>query len=142
MKILGKLLMACWLGLPLGLLVPGGGAEQHFPEATMSVGQKHFVRYCSSCHGVDGRGHGPVALALRLPPPDLTRLRERHGGTFPDAEITSQIDGRAGIRAHGSRDMPVWGRRFGEKYGEDSLCEEFVRGHLLVLVDYLRSIQE
>jgi mono/diheme cytochrome c family protein len=142
MKVLGRLVIACCLALPLSLLVSAGGAEQNFPEANMSVGQKHFVQYCSSCHGVDGRGHGPVAPALRLPPPDLTRLSQRHGGTFPEAEITSHIDGRTVVPAHGSRDMPVWGRRFGEKYGEDSLCEEFVRGHLLVLVDYLRSIQE
>jgi hypothetical protein len=53
-----------------------------------------------------------------------------------------QIDGRAMAAAHGSRDMPVWGVRFGEKFGGEGVGEEAVRGHLLVLMNYLKSIQQ
>jgi hypothetical protein len=83
-----------------------------------------------------------VAQVLRTPPPDLTRIAQRRGGQFPDAEIAAQIDGRAMVSAHGSREMPVWGLRFAEKFGGESVGEEAVRGHLLVLISYLKSIQQ
>jgi mono/diheme cytochrome c family protein len=28
------------------------------------VGQRYFIRYCSACHGAEGRGDGPTASAL------------------------------------------------------------------------------
>jgi len=46
------------------------------------------------------------------------------------------------VQAHGNREMPVWGLRFGEKFGGESIGEEAVRGHLLVLIAYLKSIQQ
>jgi hypothetical protein len=36
----------------------------------------------------------------------------------------------------------VWGLHFGEKFGGEAVGEEAVRGHLLVLIDYLKSIQQ
>jgi mono/diheme cytochrome c family protein len=112
------------------------------PGETVSAGQQYFERYCSSCHGVEGRGDGPVAAALRTPPADLTRIAQRRGGHFPVAEIAAYIDGRTAVPAHGSRDMPVWGERFGEMVGGGSIGEEVVRGNLLVLIQYLQSIQQ
>jgi mono/diheme cytochrome c family protein len=79
------------------------------------------VQYCSACHGINGRGDGPAALAIRAPALDLTRIAQRRGDRFPEAEIAAHIDGSIVIRAHGSRDMPIWGRRFGEKFGGDSI---------------------
>jgi len=29
---------------------------------------------CALCHGPDGKGGGPLAIAKNLPPPDLTTL--------------------------------------------------------------------
>ena len=51
------------------------------------------------------------------------------------------IDGRASIAAHGGREMPVWGRAFADEVGGDAVGDEVVRGRLLILVEYLRSIQ-
>ena len=138
----GIVLLAVWCGMSLTCLAGDGRAEQPIPGAPVNVGQQYFVQYCGACHGVDGRGHGPAAPALRTPPADLTRIAQRHGGHFPDAEVATQIDGRAMVRAHGSRDMPVWGWRFGEKFGGEGVGEEAVRGHLLVLIDDLKSIQQ
>ena len=135
-------LIAVWCGMSLTCLAGPGRAEQPIPGAPVNVGQQYFGQYCGACHGVDGQGHGPAAPALRTPPADLTRIAQRHGGHFPDAEVATQIDGRAMVRAHGSRDMPVWGWRFGEKFGGEGVGEEAVRGHLLVLIDYLKSIQQ
>jgi hypothetical protein len=58
------------------------------------------------------------------------------------AEIAASIDGRTVVSAHGSREMPIWGERFGEMGGGGSIGEEVVRGNLLVLMEYLQSIQQ
>jgi mono/diheme cytochrome c family protein len=138
----GMVLIAVWCAMLLVLLAEKGQAQQALPGGYVSVGEQYFRQYCGACHGIDGRGNGPVASMLRTPPPDLTRITQRHGGHFPDAEITAQIDGRAVVPAHGSREMPVWGLHFGEKFGGESVGEEAVRGHLLVLIEYLKSIQQ
>jgi mono/diheme cytochrome c family protein len=125
----------------LGAALAGAQPQaQPLLEAT-SVGQQYYEHYCSACHGLDGHGKGPAAAALRTPPADLTRIAQRRGGRFPDAEIAAYIDGRASVRAHGTREMPIWGYRFSEKFGGDTLAEEAVKGHVLVLIDYLKSIQ-
>lgn len=126
--------------LGTGLLMAQAQA-QPLPESH-SVGQQYYQQYCSTCHGLDGRGKGPAAAALRTPPADLTHIAQRRAGRFPDAEIAAYIDGRTLVRAHGTREMPVWGQRFSEKFGGDAVAEEAVRGHLVVLIDYLKSIQD
>jgi mono/diheme cytochrome c family protein len=142
MKLLGSVLAAGWFVLSCSLLVLEGYAEQQFSATDVNAGRKCFVQYCSVCHGINGRGDGTAALAIRTPALDLTRIAQRRGGRFPEAEIAAHIDGSIVIRAHGSRDMPIWRRRFGEKFGGDSIGEEFGRGYLLILVDYLKSIQK
>jgi mono/diheme cytochrome c family protein len=112
------------------------------PDEAVRVGQQYFVRYCSACHGVEGRGDGPAAPVLQPPPADLTRIAQRREGHFPVDEIRAYIDGRTGVPAHGRREMPVWGERFGEIVGSDSLGEAVVRSHLRFLVAYLQSIQQ
>jgi mono/diheme cytochrome c family protein len=99
------------------------------------------VQYCSSCHGADGRGGGAVAAALKTAPPDLTHIGARREGLFSEKEVASLIDGREMPAVHGTREMPVWGRRFSERLGGGEIGEESVRGQLLVLIEYLRSIQ-
>jgi len=111
-------------------------------DAAVSEGQRLFVRHCSACHGVEGRGDGPAAPALQPPPADLTRIAQRRGGHFPVAEIRASIDGWTVVLAYGRREMPVWGERFGEIVGGGSLGEAVVRSHLQFLIEYLRSIQQ
>jgi mono/diheme cytochrome c family protein len=125
-----------------GLVLPVADAQQSIPGAPVNIGQEYFQQYCSACHGLDGRGTGPVAPALKTPPADLTRISQRRGGKFPAADIGAIIDGRTIIEAHGSREMPVWGHKFADKFGGGSVGDEAVRGHLLVLIDYLKSIQQ
>jgi mono/diheme cytochrome c family protein len=108
----------------------------------VQVGQRYFIRYCSACHGAEGRGDGPTASALQPSPADLTRIAQRRGGHFPAAEITAYIDGRSEVLAHGRRDMPIWGERFGEIVGHDLLGEAVIRSHLQLLIAYLQAIQQ
>jgi mono/diheme cytochrome c family protein len=126
-----------------GIVLPlPGQAQQTIPGASMHVGQQLFQQYCSACHGPGGRGNGPVAAALKTPPADLTRIAQRRGGQLPEADMAAIIDGRTAIEAHGSREMPVWGQRFSDQFGGGAVGDEAVRGHLLVLIDYLKSIQQ
>ncbi len=78
----------------------------------VAQGRKLFVEYCASCHGMSGEGDGPVARALITPPANLRRLSERFGNPLPEEQVARYIDGRAEVKAHGPRDMPVWGARF------------------------------
>jgi mono/diheme cytochrome c family protein len=105
------------------------------------LGEPVFRSYCASCHGLDGRGNGPAASALNVPPADLRRIAAHRGGHFPDAEIARKIDGRFDIDAHGTREMPVWGTAFGADIPEAELAESVTRGRLAVLIEYLKSIQ-
>lgn len=106
------------------------------------VGEKHFNQYCSACHGLNAAGAGPATPALSKEPPDLRHIAKRRGGAFPAGEIAAYIDGRTVVSAHGSRDMPIWGEQFSAKAGGGNLGDEFARGKVDVLVDYLKSIQE
>ena len=74
-----------------------------------SNGKLMYSSYCAPCHGVDGRGQGPVATALRTPPMDLTVLSRNIHGKFPDTHIVSVLQSGVEIPSHGSAEMPVWG---------------------------------
>ena len=105
------------------------------------TGQQVYLRYCASCHGGDGRGTGPAAAALRAPPPDLTQLAVRYGGSFPDDWIYQSIDGRALVGAHGTREMPVWGAELWRVQGAEVAAGLKTEAVIDRLVDWLRSIQ-
>jgi hypothetical protein len=101
-------------------------------------GKDLFKAYCASCHGLDGKGHGPVAAALQGPLADLTTLAKRSGGAVPREEIESMILGGKGSRlAHGSEEMPVWGPVF-RKVERD---RDFGLLRVRSLVNYLVSLQ-
>jgi mono/diheme cytochrome c family protein len=78
----------------------------------MSYGQAEYLNSCAVCHGVDGKGNGPLRDLLMKRPADLTRLSKRNGGTFPYSRVFATIDGRYAVPSHGDREMPVWGREF------------------------------
>ena len=68
-----------------------------------------YVSYCASCHGVDGRGHGPAASALKVPPADLTLLSKNNQDKFPAYHLDTVLKFGSEMPAHGSAGMPVWG---------------------------------
>jgi mono/diheme cytochrome c family protein len=72
-------------------------------------GKLMFTNYCAPCHGVDGRGNGPVAAALKVRPTDLTVLSRNNQGRFPDAHIANVLGNGSDLQAHGTAEMPVWG---------------------------------
>lgn len=126
----------------LGMALTAAPQSPVAPSSARHEAPYVFVRYCSACHGTYGHGDGPAAPALQPPPADLTRIRQRHDGLFPVAEVAAAIDGRTAIPAHGSRDMPIWGVRFGEMAGGGPAGEAVVQEVLRILLDYLQAIQQ
>jgi mono/diheme cytochrome c family protein len=98
-----------------------------------------FRNYCAACHGVDGRGDGPVAKALKSAVPDLTRLSQRNDGVFPAVHVRNTILLGADnlLPAHGSKAMPTWGPIFHEIEFDQDLGNVRLEN----IVKYLESIQ-
>lgn len=111
------------------------GSASHTVRPT---GEELFVEHCASCHGIEGRGDGPLAAELRVAPSNLRLLAKENNGRFPDRRVQRSIDGRGMPAAHGLPQMPVWGnvwRREGMNEGELGALE-------ISLTNYLKSIQE
>ena len=100
-------------------------------------GQEMFKAYCASCHGVDAKGGGPAAPAMKATTPDLTRLSAANKGTFPADHVQTLLEGK-GLTAHGSPEMPVWGPVF-RKLDDHSPAKVQQRVHNLT--KYIESIQ-
>jgi mono/diheme cytochrome c family protein len=101
------------------------------------TGSVTFKSYCAQCHGVSGKGDGPAAKALKMPPADLTRIARRNRGVFPGAEVKNTITGNHELSAHGTREMPMWGPVF--RSVENPSVTEL---RVVNLVKYLEQIQE
>ncbi|MCT4372144.1 cytochrome c [Yangia mangrovi] len=71
-----------------------------------------YTEHCATCHGLDGRGDGPMAGVLMIKPVNLTELAAANGGSFPLERVVKRIDGRDPLVSHGSP-MPVYGQFFG-----------------------------
>lgn len=127
--------------IAIGALGFGRGAcAQADPER----GRREFDSSCAVCHGVEATGDGPLRPFLIKPPPDLTKLAKRRGGTFPTRDVTEMIDGRSSVRigSHGTREMPVWGQVYLDEAARTKLHpEESVRARIMALVDYLARLQ-
>jgi hypothetical protein len=102
-------------------------------------GRAIYQEHCASCHGVNGDGHGPLAPALSTPPANLRLLSERYGNPLPVDQIARFIDGRAEVKAHGPRDMPVWGEEAWNYDGKGSKGR--TSAWVTKLIAFLQSIQ-
>lgn len=129
------------------VLLPGvvlfGGITNVEAEEDL-IGSEEYRISCLSCHGVGGRGNGPMAKLLNVEPSDLTTIAKNNEGTFPLDKVFRTIDGRHGVAGHGDRDMPIWGARYlredAERYGEFG-GEDVVRLRILELVYYIQLMQ-
>jgi mono/diheme cytochrome c family protein len=106
-----------------------------------NAGRAAYLKYCSACHGADGKGDGLVATVLRPKPTDLTQLAKAHGGQFPRGQVERSIDGRERVTAHGDTEMPVWGEIFSKEGSATTTGQAAVRGQVQLITEYVQSIQ-
>jgi mono/diheme cytochrome c family protein len=113
-------------------------SDQQFPKLIHSVeGPDLFQVYCASCHGLDAKGRGPIAPALKTKVADLTVLARNSGGQFPSNRVRRIISGDEVTASHGSREMPIWGPIFHQVESD----RDWGNVRLENLVKYLESIQ-
>lgn len=105
-------------------------------------GKQMYANYCAACHGVDGRGNGPAAVALKDHPTDLTQLAKENGGKFPDLHVSAVLQFGSEHPAHGSKDMPVWGPTLRSLSQGGPVSDMEVHQRIANLTDYLREIQQ
>jgi len=135
---------AVWLTFILSATVLIGAQQKEVKKVPVTPTRadsavEMFKTYCASCHGVDGKGHGPASEALKVPPANLTLLKQKNGGTFPSSRVTRVVEGLDPITAHGSSDMPTWGPIFHSlEPGNDAIAKLRIAN----LVKYIASMQQ
>jgi mono/diheme cytochrome c family protein len=130
-----------WLACDSTAVSPQRTPPARIPNQSEVVpldGAKIFRSYCASCHGVSGKGDGPVAPALKSKVPQLNTLLQRNHGEFPTDSVRHIIAGDETSAAHGSREMPIWGPIFHQIDNDQDLG--FVR--LQNVTEYLKTIQQ
>src|SRR5262249_51404602 len=83
-------------------------------------GEQMFKSYCAPRLGLEAKGTGPAAAALKKSPANLTELSSRSGGKFPELKVFNTIKGDLEVSAHGTKDMPVWGALFPSVSGSEA----------------------
>lgn len=107
-------------------------------NVSSSSGKAMFNSYCAVCHGSDGKGTGPAASAMKIPPIDLTLLAQKNGGKYPSARVAAVIRGQATLASHGNSDMPMWGPLFSSiSGGQPSQVQQRISN----LVQYVDTLQ-
>ncbi len=129
----------------LGAMLALGFADV---SASDDIGKREYDNNCAVCHGATGKGDGPYAGIIDTRIPDITMLQKNNNGVFPYDRVYQSIDGRLEVKAHGSRDMPIWGNEYNDKAAEyyadyirDYNAKGFVRGRILALVNHIYSLQ-
>ena len=139
-RAIGAILLAAMMGAA----ATGLAAEKAVRK--VDLGKLEYEANCASCHGVAGKGDGVLKPYLTKSSTDLTVLAKQNGGVFPMNRVYEVIDGRTDVKAHGGRDMPVWGRDYNLKAAEYYMDvpydpDAYVRGKILSLIDYIYRMQ-
>jgi len=120
-----------------------------FAADKADLGKQEYDANCAICHGAAGKGDGPYADMLNTRVTALTTLAKANGGVFPFARVYEIIEGKQVPKAHGQRDMMIWGddyvtRAAGLKddYGSP-LYDPAVRARsrILALTEYVYRLQ-
>ena len=128
-------------------IVTMANAQQSSPAApSVDVGKYEYDGHCAICHGLSGtaKEEGAYSSLLSKTIANLTTLSKNNGGVFPFARVYQTIDGREQVQAHGTREMPVWGREYtamGTNISPYYDPEAFARAKILALTEYVYRLQ-
>ncbi len=145
------------VGAAFAIILIATGLSSTAHSQDTDQGKLQYQSGCAPCHGIDGKGGGPVSSQLKVPPADLTVLSKKNNGVFPFDSVYEIIDGRKAVAAHGTREMPIWGDRYSpDVVGQLNVWprinpseihpsidpEAIVRLRILAVIDYLNRIQQ
>jgi mono/diheme cytochrome c family protein len=135
-----SLILAIFLGL--GGQVAASAQSKVIKEVPARMidsleGKDLYREYCAVCHGVDAKGAGPAASALKKTPTDLTLLARKNKGKYPTLAVQSTLKGHGNIIEHGTGDMPMWGPIFSQTGQQRDLGDMRV----MALIKYIEQIQ-
>jgi mono/diheme cytochrome c family protein len=106
------------------------------PNIRPDSGTEMYKAYCAACHGLDGKGNGPAAPAMKVTPTDLTVLAKNYGGKFPTKDVEDVLRFGSPLASHGSPDMPTWGNTF-RVMGDEAITKMRISN----LIDHLQTLQ-
>lgn len=130
----------------LGTAAVIGSSVFSYAAEKADIGKREYTMNCAVCHGTTGKGDGPYAGLVDTRIADVTTLSKRNNGVFPFAKVYEVIDGEQVVKAHGTRDMPIWGVEYkikaAEYYRDVPYDDEaFVRARILALTEYIYRLQ-
>jgi mono/diheme cytochrome c family protein len=131
-----------FIGIALTLGIAGAQTKPVIKDVPAKMtrsldGKDLFRQFCAVCHGVDAKGAGPAAAALKKPTGDLTQLSRKNGGKFPTLAVKMSITGGSNVMEHGTREMPMWGSVLSETGQQRAMGDLRVQA----LLDYVEQIQ-
>jgi mono/diheme cytochrome c family protein len=130
--------------LAAGVILAVGYADQakhtviQVDRTSPADGKQMYTSYCAPCHGMDGRGNGPAAQALKSQPIDLTVLARNNHGKYPDTHVNSVLHFGSEIPSHGNSQMPIWGPILGKMTPSNSMDKDL---RIANLSRYLEHMQ-
>ena len=116
------------------------------PSGKVVSGGEEYRRFCAQCHGLEGKGDGPVASELKTPPANLTLIAKNNNGTYPYQKVFDTISGKNLIKSHGTREMPMWSLELAmPRHGGGGTIRRStyqVNQEMKRITDYIKSIQQ
>jgi len=139
---------SAFLGTILVFITGAGYPADKADIRKIDIGKAEYEQKCVICHGILGKGDGVYGQMLKKPATDLTVLSKNNGGVFPFARVFETIEGTHVLKAHGTREMPIWGKEYrSSKYYDDYLHDPetdrsyFARSRILALTEYIYRLQ-
>lgn len=90
-----------------GWKAPNEAAERKNPipkgQASLDRGKALYSQFCAACHGLGGKGDGPIANSIDPRPPNLFERAGQHS----DGDVAWKI-------AEGRGQMPAFGKQLSE----------------------------
>ena len=113
------------------------------PMTAAQMGADLYQNYCATCHGKSAAGDGPLSEYFTTQVPALTQLSANNNGEFPLARVVHLIDGGQQMPFHRGA-MPSFGPTMMEETAGTVgalNAEVYTRGQILLIAEYLASIQ-